>query len=122
MLEKRVKGEPCAFPPWVVPEAQDLIQRLIIADPAERLGSKSGALEAKEHRWVGAVDWNIVYRRQAQPCFPNFPPIIPSAETATNFASEFTAQQAPEDLRTMTKGEASHPTVEGFSQEVSIVD
>eukprot|EP00434_Breviolum_minutum_P003795 symbB.v1.2.003341.t1/scaffold172.1/size290804/7 len=66
------------------------------------------------------VDWNKVYRREPQQCFPNFPPVKPQRDCAANFASEFTAQPAPEDLRGFD-GENANPAVqalyvEGFSE------
>jgi len=106
MIQKRVKGEPVAYPPWISKDAQDLLSSLLSPDPADRLGSARGAIEVKEHPWLAEVDWNKVYRRQPQPCFPNFPPVKPKHDCAANFASEFTAQPTPEDLR-------------GFSKEVS---
>lgn len=120
MIERRMKGEPCMFPPWITPSAQDLITGLLAPNPAARIGSRGGAAEVKEHAWLAAVDWTKVYRREPQPCFPNFPPILPSKDIATNFASEFTAQPAPADLRGIGKAEGScgvHPEVKGFSDE-----
>merc|ERR1712076_122132 len=99
MIQRRVKGEQCAFPPWISATAQDLLKGLLAPDPADRLGSQRGAIEVKEHPWLMEVDWTRVYRREPQPCFPNFPPVRPKRDTAANFASEFTAQQTPEDLR-----------------------
>ena len=75
MIQKRVKGEPVQFPPWVSQDAQTLLTGLLQPDPADRIGTKLGALEVKEQAWVGEVDWNKVYRRVPQDCFPNFPPV-----------------------------------------------
>lgn len=120
MIQRRVNGEPCAFPPWISPDAQNLLQGLLAPDPVERLGSRCGAMEVKEHPWVAEVDWTRVYRREPQPCFPNFPPVRPKRDTAENFASEFTKQEAPQDLRGFSyeKGGPAGvmPPVEGFSQ------
>merc|ERR1712187_720374 len=120
MIERRVKGEPCAFPPWITPDAQDLIQRLLAPKPDNRLGARSGAIEVKDHPWVAAVDWTRVYRREPQACFPHFPPIRPSSDVATNFASEFTAQPAPQNLHELSSKEEAHPQVEGFSDDFSM--
>lgn len=121
MIQRRVKGEPCAFPPWISVDAQGLLRGLLAPDPMDRLGSTRGALEVKENPWLTEVDWTRVYRREPQPCFPNFPPVRPKNETSANFASEFTAQPAPEDLRGFSNERgaapsASHPPVEGFSE------
>jgi len=120
MIERRVKGEPCAFPPWVDPDAQDLIQGLLAPQPEARIGSVHGAMEVKECEWLKPVDWTLVYRREPQPCFPQFPPILPSAEVASNFASEFTAQPAPHDLQNLSCEETQHPSVEGFSDDFTV--
>lgn len=121
MIQKRVKGEPFICPPWLSNGAKDILFGLLAPDPAERLGSLRGAIEVKEHPWLQEVDWNRVYRREPQPCFPNFPPVKPKHDCAANFSSEFTAQPAPEDLRGFSHEHgqpcaSKHPPVEGFSQ------
>lgn len=118
MIQRRVKGEPCVFPPWITKEAQDLLTGLLAPDPCERLGSMHGAMEVKDKPWLHEVDWTRVYRREPQPCFPNFPPVKPKLETAANFASEFTGQKAPQDLKGFSKENdaVAHAAVEGFSQ------
>lgn len=119
MIQRRVKGEPCVFPPWISGDAINLLTGLLAPDPGDRLGSARGAIEIKEHPWVSEVDWTRVYRREPQPCFPNFPPVKPQEDVMANFASEFTKQPAPEDLRGFTSRASvgnTRPPVEGFSQ------
>eukprot|EP00927_Polykrikos_kofoidii_P036944 TRINITY_DN31131_c0_g1_i1.p1 TRINITY_DN31131_c0_g1~~TRINITY_DN31131_c0_g1_i1.p1 ORF type:complete len:535 (-),score=72.11 TRINITY_DN31131_c0_g1_i1:389-1993(-) len=123
MIQRRVNGEPIPFPNWIAPGTQDLVRGLLAPDPAERLGSRVGAIEVKEHYWLAEVDWARVYRREPQVCFPNFPPVRPQEETLANFASEFTNQSAPQDLRGFSADERSNSRpghamrpVEGFSQ------
>lgn len=121
MIAKRCRGEPCKFPSWMSPGASDILTGLLAPDPAERLGSRSGAIEIKEHPWLSEVDWTRVYRREPQPVFPNFPPVQPQADVSANFAQEFTAQQAPEDLRGFSatggaSGGSLRPPIEGFSE------
>jgi serine/threonine protein kinase len=117
MIQRRVKGEPCAYPPWITGEAQRLLNGLLAPDPCERLGS-TGAMEVKDMPWLHEVDWARVYRREPQPCFPNFPPVKPKGDTAANFASEFTGQRAPQDLHGFSyeQDATAHAAVEGFSQ------
>jgi len=120
MIQRRIKGEQCTFPPWISDNAQDLLKGLLARDPMERLGSDRGAIEVKEHPWLADVDWTRVYRRQAQKCFPNFPPVQPKQDIKANFASEFTAQPAPEDLRGFSRepdaaNMTAHSPVDGFS-------
>uniref|UniRef100_A0A7S2VMD4 Protein kinase domain-containing protein n=1 Tax=Zooxanthella nutricula TaxID=1333877 RepID=A0A7S2VMD4_9DINO len=116
MIQRRVKGEPCAFPSWISPNAQGLLRGLLHPDPVERLGSQRGAIEVKEHPWLAEVDWTKMYRKEPQPCFPNFPPVRPKNNIKDNFSSEFTKQEAPEDLLKLSDGATKHPHVEGFSK------
>lgn len=123
MIKRRVKGEPCAFPTWITNDAQGLLRGLLAPNPTERLGSLRGAIEVKDNPWLCEVDWTRVYRREKQPCFPNFPPVLPKRETAANFASEFTKKPVPEDLHGFSYEvdesgvpAARHPAVEGFSE------
>jgi serine/threonine protein kinase len=118
MIQRRVKGEPCSFPPWITPDAQRLLNGLLAPDPCERLASTHGAIEVKDMPWLQEVDWTRVYRREPQPCFPNFPPVKPKLDIAANFASEFTGQRAPQDLKGFScESDATpHASVEGFSQ------
>lgn len=120
MIQKRIKGEQCAFPHWISSDAKKLMKGLLSPDPSKRLGSQRGAIEVKEHRWLFEVDWTKVYRREPQTCFPNFPPIVPRREITANFSSEFTAQPVPRDLRSFSDEAETcakaHPPVDGFSQ------
>mmetsp|Transcript_64544 Transcript_64544/g.154192 ORF Transcript_64544/g.154192 Transcript_64544/m.154192 type:complete len:537 (-) Transcript_64544:47-1657(-) len=116
MIQRRVKGEPCLYPPWLSNKVQLLLNGLLHPDPMERLGSRCGAIDIKEHAWVAEVDWTRAYRREAQPCFPNFPPVVPDAETTANFASEFTGQPAPQDLKGFSQEGTAQPHVEGFAE------
>jgi serine/threonine protein kinase len=119
MIQRRVKGEQCSFPHWILSDARDVLKGLLQPEAAKRLGGRRGAVEVKEHSWLQEVDWAKVYRREAQKCFPNFPPILPQREVTANFSSEFTAQPVPRDFRSFSteKGHPkAHPPVEGFSQ------
>lgn len=52
-----VTGESLTYPPWISTSAQNMCDRLLEADPKERLGSKGGAKEVKEHPWLKDTDW-----------------------------------------------------------------
>lgn len=119
MIQRRVRGERCLYPQWTSPDAQDLLSKLLMPDPVERLGSVRGAMEVKEELWLAKVDWTRVYRREPQSCFPNFPPVVPHRDATANFASEFTRQATPEDLHGFSHDGPevpSHDPVSGFSE------
>ncbi|KAM0469194.1 hypothetical protein ACHAPX_010579 [Trichoderma viride] len=56
--------------------AQDLIAKLLIRNPNERLGS-NGPSEIKSHPFFGDIDWTKVLRREYEPAF-NPPELIMS--------------------------------------------
>lgn len=124
MLQRRVRGEPCTFPGFVPEDVQSLILGLLATNPEDRLGSRGGAVEVKDHPWVADVDWTLVYRREPQPCFPNFPPVTPEPDAVLNFAPEFTSQEAPEHLSSLAgePGAARHSCVDGFSKDTDVCD
>jgi len=98
MCARRAKGEAFEVPKHLSPAASDLCQRLLEADPAERLGTKNSAMEVKEHRWFEQVDFHKVYRKEPQRIFPNFPPIDPQLTPEQNFSSQFTKMGLPSQL------------------------
>ena len=62
---------PLRFPakPIVSEACQDLISQLLIKDPAQRLGSKSGAEEIKSHAFFKGINWALL-RNEAPPYIP----------------------------------------------------
>ncbi|KAH7301298.1 hypothetical protein KP509_23G019100 [Ceratopteris richardii] len=57
-----IVGEPLTFPekPAVSIAAQDLIRGLLVKDPEERLASKRGATEIKQHPFFEGVNWALI--------------------------------------------------------------
>ena len=62
---------PLRFPakPVVSEACQDLITQLLTKDPAQRLGSKSGAEEIKAHAFFKGCNWALL-RHEAPPYIP----------------------------------------------------
>ena len=46
-----------------------LLKSLLISNPEDRIGFKSGIQEIKSHKWVKNVDWNKVYNKKYKPPF-----------------------------------------------------
>ena len=56
-------------------DAQDIIKKLIVVNPNERLGSgKGGILRIKSHPWFNNIDWNALLEKRIKP------PIKPTIE------------------------------------------
>ncbi len=59
-------------------DAQDIIRKLIVVNPNERLGSgKGGILRIKSHPWFTNIDWNALIEKRIKA------PIRPTMEIAT---------------------------------------
>lgn len=64
---------------FLSPEARDLIDKLLVSSPAERLGV-NGADEIKSHPYFSNVDWNHVYEEE-----PSFVPVLEDPEDTEYF-------------------------------------
>ena len=53
------------FPEDIDPLAKDLISKLLVPDPNERLGSKSGIKEIIEHPFFGPIDFENIDSMEA---------------------------------------------------------
>ncbi|WWC88163.1 uncharacterized protein L201_003068 [Kwoniella dendrophila CBS 6074] len=65
----------------LLPEARDLMDRLMCADPAKRLGAK-GAEEVKKHPFFDGIDWNTIATAEA-----SFVPEVTDPESTDYFDS-----------------------------------
>ncbi|KAG2790452.1 hypothetical protein Pcac1_g37 [Phytophthora cactorum] len=71
----------------LTPEAMNLIEGLLMRDPAKRLG----AIDVREityHPFFAEIDWNLLYNRQVQPLYR--PCQYTDPIDAANFEEEFT--------------------------------
>lgn len=115
MCARRAKGEAFEPPRGCSKDAAHLCERLLDADPGNRLGSSRQAVEVKEHPWFKEVDFFRVYRKEQQPVFPNFPPIDVAKVQDACFSSEFTKMPMPSQLENFGSFVARDQTIAGFS-------
>jgi serine/threonine protein kinase len=54
-----VKRQPHFPHRGVSPEGRDLISKLLIKDPTQRLGAQAGADEVRQHPWFADFDWAL---------------------------------------------------------------
>lgn len=116
MCARRAKGEAFEAPRGCSAEAVGVCERLLEADPNKRMGTKGQAMEVKDHPWFAGVSWKKVYRKEAQPIFPNFPPIDVAKTPDQNFASEFTKMPMPSQLENFGSRVEKDQTIAGFSK------
>eukprot|EP00357_Protocruzia_adherens_P028056 CAMPEP_0114974802 /NCGR_PEP_ID=MMETSP0216-20121206/1730_1 /TAXON_ID=223996 /ORGANISM="Protocruzia adherens, Strain Boccale" /LENGTH=349 /DNA_ID=CAMNT_0002335481 /DNA_START=437 /DNA_END=1486 /DNA_ORIENTATION=+ len=74
------------YPGDLMIEAKDLIQKLLVKDPAQRLGSNEGAEEIKHHPFFAEIDWQKLYRKEVE---PEFKPELENELDSRYFDSDF---------------------------------
>jgi serine/threonine protein kinase len=94
----------------------DLIRRLLVADPALRLGNlRGGAQDIRSHPWFAGVDWNGLYRKSIQP--PIHPRVSHPGDT-NNF--EIYEEEQVQTVPSSSSSISSEPT--GQSRRPSKLD
>lgn len=84
-LFKKITNEKWKFPSnsKLTPEARDLLSKLIVADPKERLGCLArGDLDIHDHAWFDGYDFGALYRKEIT---PPWVPTISSPFDGDNF-------------------------------------
>lgn len=75
----------------ISPELQDLILKLLIKDPSQRLGSSSDDYEEiQKHPFFKGVDFQLVYDKKTK---PSWKPNLKNSIDVSNFDQEFTTNQ-----------------------------
>jgi len=92
MYQKILNGE-LRFPDFVSSDAQDLIEGLLIRDPAKRLGSDFEVI--KNHSFFKSIDWDKLYRKEIVPPFK--PPVL-SKDDTTQIDPMFLSEKAVDSL------------------------
>jgi len=79
ILRGRVK-----YPPYIHPDAQDLLQKLITADLTKRLGNlHSGSKDVMNHPWFTEVTWDRLVKKDIDA------PYVPPVKGGVGDASQF---------------------------------
>lgn len=83
IYENILKGQ-LNFPPYVLPDAQQLLSGLITADLTKRLGNlHGGAQDVKNHPWFSEVEWERLLSKDIDA--PYVPPVKAGAGDASQF-------------------------------------
>jgi protein kinase A len=79
ILKGRVK-----YPPYIHPDAQDLLQQLITPDLTKRLGNLvGGSRDVMNHRWFAEVTWERLAKKDIDA--PYVPPVRGGVGDASQF-------------------------------------
>ena len=114
MFEKIMKAD-ISFPPFMSENAKDLLSKLLIRDPKDRLGSgERDAAELKEHPFFTDIDWASLAQARVTP--PWAPTVSNSVDTS-QFDEEFTSMlpTVSPDVRDAYFGTNNDGAFDGFS-------
>ena len=76
------------YPEYLPSDAVDLIRKLLVREPRERLGYRKGAEEIMSHDFFNSIDWNALYKKEVT---PPFRPTIKDRIDLSNCDSEGTS-------------------------------
>ena len=72
------------YPPYIHPDAQDLLQRLITPDLTKRLGNlHGGSKDVMNHAWFAEVTWDRLAKKDIDA------PYVPPVQGGVGDASQF---------------------------------
>ncbi|KAJ2416857.1 hypothetical protein GGI10_000634 [Coemansia sp. RSA 2530] len=94
-VAKNIAKTKVNYPPYMTPDARDLIIRLLRKKPEQRLGYGAKGLEKiKKHRFFRKVDWERL-ERDHDSLTPPIVPVLSGDGDYSNFDTEFTGEQLP---------------------------
>ena len=76
------------YPKHLPSDAVDLIRKLLVRKPEERLGYQKGAEKIMDHEFFNSIDWEALYKKKVT---PPFRPKIKDRDDLSNFDKEFTS-------------------------------
>lgn len=90
MLFRKIEQVEPSFPTHFSPEVCDLLSKLLIKDPKERLGNGPiGMKDVFAHPFFASIDW---YQLSTKQVVPPHVPKLSSASDTSNFETQFTTQ------------------------------
>ncbi|MEQ2175399.1 hypothetical protein GOODEAATRI_017573, partial [Goodea atripinnis] len=82
-LFQSIRTDTPVYPNWLTKAARDLLVKLFVREPEERLGVKGSI---RHHSFFSSIDWNALEQRQVA---PPFRPTLTSPSDCSNFDKEF---------------------------------
>ncbi|KAA8580364.1 hypothetical protein FQN60_005899 [Etheostoma spectabile] len=82
-LFQSIRTDNPVYPRWLTKDAKDILVKLFVREPEERLGVKGNI---RQHNFFSSTDWNSVEQRKVA---PPFTPTLTSPSDCSNFDKEF---------------------------------
>nr|KAF6438925.1 ribosomal protein S6 kinase B2 [Molossus molossus] len=96
-MDKIIKGK-LALPPYLTPDARDLVKKFLKRNPSQRIGGGPGdAADVQRHPFFRHINWDDLLARRVD---PPFRPCLQSEEDVSQFDTHFTRQtpvDSPDD-------------------------
>ncbi|XP_063242444.1 ribosomal protein S6 kinase beta-1 [Bacillus rossius redtenbacheri] len=111
-IEKILKGK-LSLPPYLTPDARDLIRKLLKRQVSQRLGSSPGDGEAvRVHPFFRHINWGDVVSRKLE---PPFKPSLSSEDDVSQFDTKFTKQTPIDSPDESSLSESANLVFQGFT-------
>lgn len=111
-IEKILKGK-LNLPPYLTPDARDLIRKLLKRQVSQRLGSGHDDGEPiKRHLFFKHINWDEVIQRKLE---PPFKPVLSGDDDVSQFDSKFTKQTPVDSPDDSMLSESANMVFEGFT-------
>ncbi|GLH14637.1 Serine/threonine-protein kinase Warts, partial [Gryllus bimaculatus] len=111
-IEKILKGK-LNLPPYLTPDARDLIRKLLKRQMSQRLGSGPGdGAMIKMHSFFRHICWADVVARKLE---PPFKPCLSSDDDVSQFDTKFTKQTPIDSPDESTLSESANLVFQGFT-------
>jgi serine/threonine protein kinase len=89
VFERIIENRKAPYPADFDPHARDLVEKLLVEDVEQRLGTR-GAAEIRQHPWFRSVNWEHIYQRKLdgpiKPKVPSGTALLGDADVEENFA------------------------------------
>ncbi|XP_054480264.1 protein kinase C theta type [Anoplopoma fimbria] len=82
-LFQSIRTDNPVYPRWLTKDAKDILIKLFVREPEERLGVKGNI---RQHNFFSCTDWTALEQRKVE---PPFRPTITSPSDCSNFDKEF---------------------------------
>ncbi|KAF6203917.1 hypothetical protein GE061_002255 [Apolygus lucorum] len=111
-IEKILRGK-LILPPYLTPDARDLIRKLLKRQVLQRLGSAPGDGDAiRNHMFFKHINWRDVVSRKLD---PPFKPSLSSEDDVSQFDTKFTKQTPIDSPEDSTLSESANMVFQGFT-------
>jgi len=111
-IEKILKGKLC-LPPYLTPDARDLIRKFLKRQVSQRLGAGPGDADAiRAHPYFKHINWADVINRKLK---PPFEPMLASEDDVSQFDTTFTNQPPVDSPCATSLSESVNMVFQGFT-------